>query len=177
MTAVARAGGPTGTRLRVHRLVVSIALVAALTGCSEGAEVAVETSAPTATVAAPVPTAPADVAPARARIAPRAGVVRLDPGPFSDRVRVTGMRLGGGARPRLTGRLVNVADVSELIVLELRADFYDRRGRRVATGTRVYGEYGEAAAHDNPLAFAVPAARRAPSAVAAVLTIPQLVNE
>ncbi len=104
-----------------------------------------------------------------------AGTVRVEPGPFTDRVLVRGLRLSGGQRPRVTGRLVNRVDVSEVLALDLRADFYDRAGRLVASGTRSFGESEEFG--QEPLAFTVVASTAAPTADAAVFSIPQLVNE
>ena len=128
-----------------------------------------------AVVVTPVPGDRPATGPARLRPVPAPGTVRVQEGPFTDRVRVFGLHLRGGKRPLVSGRMLNVRDVSDLLSLTIRADFYDRRGRRVAAGRRHFGE-GEPF-HDRPLRFRIRAKRPAPGASSAVLTIPDLVNE
>lgn len=100
----------------------------------------------------------------------------MEPGPFTDRVRISGLRLREGRRRAVAGRLVDVVDVSELIVLELRADFYDRRGRLVGSGVQVFDTEAAEPFEDTALPSAVRADEPAPRAVAAELAVPQLVN-
>lgn len=114
---------------------------------------------------------------------PAPGTVRLEEGPFTDRLTVLGLSLQGGAR--VVGRVTNTADVSELIVLELRADFYDAAGRLLGSGTAAYADEefidsGATAVEVGPDGtFAVSVASRpaVTGAVSAVVTVPQLVNE
>lgn len=101
--------------------------------------------------------------------------VRLAAGPFTDRVAVTGLELLAGERPQIRGRIRNLVDVSDLLVLEIRADFYDAGGRKVATGSWLTTK--EEPYHDHALRFIVQSARTAPSAVTGVVSIPQLVTE
>ncbi|MFG2719619.1 hypothetical protein ACGFW5_15170 [Streptomyces sp. NPDC048416] len=111
------------------------------------------------------------------------GEVRLEQGPFTDRVKVTGGALGAGSA--VTGHLAVTSDVSELIALEVRAAYYDADGRLLGTGSFHYAEEG----HDEHAAGHTPAAegpgidfRVRPSALTGtpagvVISIPVLVNE
>lgn len=73
--------------------------------------------------------------------------------------------------------MVNVVDVSDVIVLEVKADFYDREGRHVGSGTQVF-QNAEAFDHEHEaVRFDIRPGRTAEGAVAAVLSVPQLVNE
>lgn len=113
--------------------------------------------------------------PARLTPVPSSGTVRLQAGPFTDRVRVSALRLRPAAKPEVTGRMRNLTDVSEVLSLTVQADFYDRGGRHLGTGRQVFGETEEF--HEHALRFRVQASRRVPEAAVAVLTIPDLVNE
>ena len=103
------------------------------------------------------------------------GEVEVRDGPFTDRVRLSGLRFRDGERPAVQGHMLNVTDVSELLSMQVRADFYDGEGRLVASGTRTWDHGHEF--HDEPLDFTVRASEAAGDAVAAVLSIPDLVNE
>jgi len=132
-----------------------------------------------AAVPAPATTAAAEAPPLRrppATIDARPGETRVEDGPFTDRVRITGLAIAPGPRPVVRGRIVGSVDVSELIVLELRADFYDAAGRFVGSGRRVFHD-AHADAREGPLAFRIRASAPLPGAVSALLSIPQLVNE
>jgi hypothetical protein len=158
-------------------LAVAAVLVAALLGgCSGGSDGAALTTpgAPERRRSAEPAQPPAGSLPEGLRRLP-AGTVRVEPGPFTDRVRVEDLRIERGARPVVSGRLVNLVDVSDVLALELAVRFYDRRGRPVASGRRVF-DHAESF-HDRPLTFRIEATRPAATAVAALLTIPQLVNE
>jgi hypothetical protein len=154
---------------------VALAAAALATaGCGGGSdEVAQTTTARAAGVPAPIVTTPRRAAP---RIDASPGSVRVEDGPFTDRVTLAGVRLAPGRRASVTGRLNNAVDVSELIVLELQADFYDEAGRLVGTGRQVF-EDAHARPGEPPLDFSIRAPASAPPAASAVLSIPQLVNE
>ena len=102
--------------------------------------------------------------------------MRVEDGPFTDRVRITGLVLVPGDPPVVRGRIVNTVDVSELIVLELQADFYDAAGRFLGSGRQVFRD-AHADPAEGPLAFRVRASAPQPAAVSAVVSVPQLVNE
>lgn len=82
------------------------------------------------------------------------GTAVLAPGPFNDRVRVQQLKLREGRAPRVTGTILNVADVSHTLVLVLQADFYDSDGRPVGSGVQEFSEVREF--HDKPLRIDVP---------------------
>ena len=117
--------------------------------------------------------------------APAAGTVRVEAGPFTDRLTFSGLAVQGA---QVVGRVENAVDVSELIVLALQADFYDASGRLLGSGTATYAdeEFADTGAtplphgtgvHDEAFRVVVPSRPRLPGAVSAVLTVPQLVNE
>lgn len=128
---------------------------------------------------------------------PATGEVRLEQGPFTDRVRITKLTLSekpsgkSSEKPSVTGHFAITSDVSDVLALELRAAFYDERGRLVGTGSFQYAEEGEAgeaahgtAGHAAPRAegagidfTAVPKAPLTGKAASAVLSVPVLVNE
>ncbi|KOU35664.1 hypothetical protein [Streptomyces sp. WM6378] len=112
------------------------------------------------------------------------GEVRLEQGPFTDRVKITGSALAAGSA--VTGHLAVTSDVSELIALELSAAYYDADGKLLGTGSFQYAEAG----HDDHAGAPAPAAEGAgidfevrPKAsltgtpTSAVLSVPVLVNE
>ncbi|WP_371653509.1 MULTISPECIES: hypothetical protein [unclassified Streptomyces] len=143
---------------------------------------------------APAPAATLAKVPAR-------GEVRLEQGPFTDRVRITKLTLSekstekasgkSSEKPSVTGHFAITSDVSDVLALELRAAFYDERGHLVGTGSFQYAEEGEAgeaahgtAGHAAPRAegagidfTAVPKAPLTGKATSAVLSVPVLVNE
>ncbi|MFD9794562.1 hypothetical protein ACFWXK_26855 [Streptomyces sp. NPDC059070] len=120
---------------------------------------------------------------------PAKGEVTLEQGPFTDRVRVSALKLTG--KPAVTGHFAITSDVSDVLALELRAAFYDERGRLVGTGSFQYAEEGEAgeaahgtAGHAAPRAegagidfTAVPKSPLTGTPASAVLSVPVLVNE
>lgn len=172
----------TATPCRAATL-AGAALVAALAwaGCGGDENAQVEARADTALVRpGHVPAASTDVATARPRLdrAPEVGSVTVEPGPFSDRVEISRLKfVDARARPRVSGRMVNLVDVSEVIVLEVKADFYDRHGRHVGSGAKLFKD-AEAFDHEaEAIRFAIRPTRPAGGAVAAVLSVPQLVNE
>ena len=188
------AGAPVQAPLRrVLALVCSAALVAAVAGCTsagatDGARTAPPAPANLATVG-PAPLVPS-VSPGPRRVpapqldpVPAPGTVRLEQGAFPDRLDVSGLSLLGGTR--VVGRVANTADVSELIVLELQADFYDATGRLLGSGTAAYAaeEFADTGATvvevgpDDAFAVEVTSRPAVVGAVSAVVTVPQLVNE
>ncbi|GAA0626271.1 hypothetical protein [Streptomyces crystallinus] len=121
---------------------------------------------------------------------PTKGEVRVEQGPFTDRVRITKLALAT-RKPSVTGHFAITSDVSDVLALELRAAFYDERGRLVGTGSFQYAEEGEAgeaahgtAGHAKPRAegagvdfTAVPKGALTGTPASAVLSVPVLVNE
>ncbi|MFG2143895.1 hypothetical protein ACGFRG_06795 [Streptomyces sp. NPDC048696] len=120
---------------------------------------------------------------------PAKGEVILEQGPFTDRVRVTALKITD--KPSVTGHFAITSDVSDVLALELRAAFYDERGRLVGTGSFQYAEEGEAgeaahgsAGHSGPRAegagidfTATPKTPLTGAPASAVLSVPVLVNE
>ncbi|HYN71942.1 MAG TPA: hypothetical protein VES60_05520 [Nakamurella sp.] len=120
--------------------------------------------------------------------APVAGTVTVESGPFTDRLEITDLSLQTGDHPAVTAALSNAADVSELIVLELRADFYDAQGGYLGFGAASYAdeEYADhgttplthgTGEQDGSFTIAVPSTAPLTGATSAILTVPQLVNE
>jgi len=101
--------------------------------------------------------------------------VRLADGPFNDKLRIASLRLRRAQRPEVTGRMLTVSDVSEVLALTVDVAFYDRDGQIVATGHRSLQDVKEF--FDKPLRFRVRASKSAPDAVAAVITVPEYVPE
>ncbi|MFB7723587.1 hypothetical protein [Nocardia sp. NPDC056100] len=133
-------------------------------------------SAPT-TVTTPSYAAKPAVAPA-ASITAGPGEVRLEPGPFTDRIQLTGTRLDGTT---VHGRLAITTDVSDVLALEVQAAFYDAAGKLVGTGHFEHADEeamggGTHIPHDDGIDFTIPAPAGA-AVSAAVLSIPVLVNE
>ncbi|MFG3284148.1 hypothetical protein [Streptomyces sp. NPDC048111] len=110
------------------------------------------------------------------------GEVSLEQGPFTDRIKVTGTALAGGA---VTGHLAVTSDVSELIALELRAAYYGADGRLLGTGSFQYAEEGHdehsgghtPAAEGPGIDFTVRPGPLSGTPAGAVLSVPVLVNE
>lgn len=185
---------PVPPRRRWHApagLLALVAVVATVTSCSAGPQATLPVAASVTAPPASAPPATAAAAPSAASAAvaapPRAGTVRLVAGPFTDRLhlqRLTVVRRPGVA---VSGSFAQVADVSELLDLEVRADFYDDSGRLLGSRTTVLGQSDVirtargGAGPDRSggdVAFTV----SAPAAVAArvssaLVSIPMLVNE
>ncbi|MGW2860499.1 hypothetical protein [Streptomyces sp. NPDC001205] len=137
----------------------------------------------------PSPVPPVSFAAPKQAAAPAAyqklgrGEVRLEQGPFTDRVKVSGSTLGAGSA--VTGHLAVTSDVSELIALELRAAYYDADGRLLGTGSFQYAEEGHdehkgghtPAAEGPGIDFKVEPGALTGTPTSAVLSIPVLVNE
>lgn len=160
---------------------VVAAAVALTVGCGNEAKDLTEgqSSRPEAASAATTPTE-IPVAPRRPpnRIDKRtaaAGRIQVEDGPFTDRVKTSNLRLQGAKRPHLSGQLLNLTDVSEVLLLELRADFYDRSGRYLGSGQQTFEE--AEAFSDTALRFTINGGKQPRPATAAILTVPQLVNE
>ncbi|MFE2147643.1 hypothetical protein ACFXA3_38955, partial [Streptomyces sp. NPDC059456] len=117
----------------------------------------------------------------------QAGEVRVEQGPFTDRVRLTALALAPAGKPAVTGHLAVTSDVSDVLSLDLRAAYYDAGGRLLGTGTFHYQEEGADSPapdhHDGPRAggdgidFTVPADQLTATPASAVLTLPVLVSE
>ncbi|MEU0835224.1 hypothetical protein [Streptomyces sp. NPDC005969] len=176
------------TRTTAAVLGLLVPALAALTGCS-GNSAADHPSAPkprTSAAGAALPAPRSAPAPAPTLSpAPHQGEVRIEDGPFTDRVRLMGLTLT--TKPAVTGHLAITSDVSDVLALELRAAYYDSHGRLLGTGTFQYQEEGEDAHgshhHDGPRAagdgidFTVPAKHLSSTPASAVVSIPTLVNE
>ncbi|MER0446623.1 hypothetical protein ABR738_18995 [Streptomyces sp. Edi4] len=121
--------------------VLAVLALALVTGCGGGSG---DGRTEGAAEPGPVPsvsfTAPRQAAAPAAYQKLTRGEVRLEQGPFSDRVKVTGAAIG--ARSTVTGHLAVTSDVSELIALELRAAYYDADGKLLGTGSYHYAEEG-----------------------------------
>ncbi|WP_354644594.1 hypothetical protein [Kitasatospora camelliae] len=153
-----------------------------LTGCSVAGP-AEPAGAPASPSSVLLP-APKQVAEPAAVLATPAGVgeIRVEPGPFTDRVKLTALTLAKGST--VTGHLAVTSDVSDVLALELRAAFYDAGGHLVGTGAFRYQEEEAATGeHDGPRAagtgidFSVPADKLTGAPVGVVLSLPVLVNE
>ncbi|WP_326812926.1 hypothetical protein OIE62_00625 [Streptomyces scopuliridis] len=166
--------------------------LASLAGCSDSGATDTGKAEPivATTSAAALPPPRSAPSPAATLSAPpKQGEVRVEEGPFTDRVRLTRLALTGESA--VGGHLVITSDVSDVLALELRAAYYDAEGRLIGTGSFEYQEEGHDAQggehHDGPRAagegidFTVPAAKRTGTgtgtAIAAVLSVPVLVNE
>ncbi|MFF4760532.1 hypothetical protein [Streptomyces sp. NPDC001292] len=176
------------TRTTAAVLGLLVPALAALTGCSghSGADHPGDPKPRASAAAAALPAPRSAPAPAPTLSpAPDKGEVRIEDGPFTDRVRLTDLTLTN--KPAVTGHVTITSDVSDVLALELRAAYYDSRGRLLGTGTFEYQEEGEDAQgnehHDGPRAagdgidFTLPAKHLAGTPAAAVVSIPVLVNE
>lgn len=101
--------------------------------------------------------------------------MRLAQGPFTDKLRILSLRLHRAARPSVTGRMLTVSDVSEVLTLTVDVAFYDHDGRLLTTGRRSRRNVEEF--FDKALRFRVRASKPAPGAVAAIVTAPEYVPE
>ena len=176
---------------------LAVAVAASAAGCSSGSSP--EASPAAAASGSPVPRAPAPVtssapsaapqetlspgpeaagAPARLASPARPGTVSVRPGPFDDRFALRGSRLRDGV---VRTELTVTSDVSELVVLEVQAAYYDARGRLLSTSRATHAPEHDPA-HEGPpeetvaLRLAAPAQDRA-RVSSAVLSVPVLVNE
>lgn len=185
-----RAGTPARAFLR--GIVGGALLTVALTACSGRDDAAGTAEQPTGPVAPVVVSvtgsAPSRTPPSVLTPAPAAGTVRIEPGPFTDRLDITNASLSSGEQPAVTATVQNTVDVSEFIVLELQADFYDASGGYLGSGSATYADEEFATAgvtplthgtgdHSDAIPVTVPSHTALTGAVSAVLTVPQLVNE
>ncbi|MFG2818751.1 hypothetical protein ACGFX4_04905 [Kitasatospora sp. NPDC048365] len=153
-----------------------------LTGCSGGGEPA-EPAPPASPSAVALPAPKQIAAPASVLATPaKPGEVRVEPGPFTDRVAFTGLALDKGSTVK--GHLTITSDVSDVLALEVHAGFYDAAGHLVGSGVFHYQEEEAATGeHDGPRAagggidFSLPAEKLTGTPVGVVLTLPVLVNE
>ncbi|MFF2953472.1 hypothetical protein ACFVVU_19240 [Kitasatospora sp. NPDC057965] len=167
-------------RARTAAVLAALAL-GLLTGCSDGGGGADAAPAAPSTLALPAPKQAA--APAAVLATPAAsGEVRVQDGPFTDRVKLTGLALSKGST--VGGHLTVTSDISDVLALEIGAAFYDDGGRLVGTGAFHYQEEEPATGeHDGPRAagegidFTAVAEKLTGTPVSAVLSIPVLVNE
>ncbi|MFE3902853.1 hypothetical protein ACFXPY_21710 [Streptomyces sp. NPDC059153] len=177
------------TRITTAAALGAVALTA-LTGCGTSAGTDPGKSEPLAatTSAGALPLPPPRSAPSPAATLPappEQGEVRVEEGPFTDRVRLTRLTLTGGSA--VSGHLAITSDVSDVLALELSAAYYDSKGRFIGTGSFQYQEEGQDAEgghhHDGPRAagegidFKAPATKLTGTAAAAVVSVPVLVNE
>jgi hypothetical protein len=183
-TIAARTGARKGARL----VAMSLALGLGPAGCSREAPVDFPIAGDPWPSPGAVPAAATRVS-RRALVfltsPPSSGTVVVEPGPFTDRVHLTGLVVEPGARPKLTGNLAVTTAVSELMALEVVADFYDRDGYLL--GSAVQTVQGESVGgsvredgHGHPSeAVEIGIAPEAPfqrEAVAAVITVTHLVD-
>jgi hypothetical protein len=155
-------------------LLIALPVLIVVTGCA-GSDEAVVARSTTVSASSVVgkreerPTALVSPAPAR-------GTVRVVDGAFTDRVRLTGTRLRTGDRPAVVARIQGSVDVSELLVLEVRADFYDVSGRYVNSGRAVFKDL-HAGPQNQPASVVIAAGATNRPIASALVSIPQLVNE
>lgn len=144
--------------------------------------------------AAPAGLDPASLVPTIAAVDPDRFTGRLDPvpadgtatqlaGPFDEGLALADLAV---APDGAVGTVQVTGDVSTVLVLELRAGFYDRGGALLGTGrlvlrqpdfTRAYEAGVTGARYNGALPFAVPAPEDADGARSAVVTVVSLVNE
>ena len=182
------ASGSLRGRALVLAPVLAVLAAAVLTGCAAPAER--PTSGPAQAV---VPTRsapdPTRTPPPTLAAVPSAGSVQIEDGPFTDRLAFDALTLTPGERPAVIASVSNTVDVSELIVLELRADFYDAQGAYLGSGAATYAdeefadtgaiplEHGTGVQDNDSFDVSVSSTDVLPAAVSAILTVPQLVNE
>ncbi|MEV7087743.1 hypothetical protein AB0O07_17880 [Streptomyces sp. NPDC093085] len=197
---------PTLPRLATAAALTALTLTA-LTGCTSGSTPDSASDSTSGAEAKAATTSPLPLPPPRSAPAPEAtlaaplkeGEVRIEEGPFTDRVSIKDLTLtadstsgsssssGSGSGSTVGGHLTITSDVSDVLALELRAAYYDAKGRLVGTGTFQYQEEGEDSEgghhHDGPRAaadgidFKAPATTLTGTATSAVLSVPVLVNE
>jgi len=179
------------TRTRHHLIVGALAVLAFL-----GALGAVHLTRqpapahPAATPAAAIRTSFPDLPPAPdepalnslAGLSPAPGEVVQAPGPFDDRLQIDGLRLDAAG---VSGSVLVVSDVSEVLEFSAVAGFYDADGRLLDTGRFPY--HLDETAHDpaeehgppdelEQFTIPVPAGVQ-DRAVSAAVGVPVLVNE
>ncbi|MER5727551.1 hypothetical protein ABT084_04200 [Streptomyces sp. NPDC002138] len=177
------------TRRTAGALAAAAAVLALASGCSGGAasdaaDGSGEAAGSAAPVALPAPRSAPAPAPVLARPAAQ-GEVRIEEGPFTDRVKLTALKLTDKAS--VTGHLTITSDISDVLALEVGAAYYDASGHLLGTTKFQYQEEGEDAQggdhHDGPRAaaagidFTVPAGQFAQAPASVVLSLPVLVNE
>ncbi|WP_327245860.1 hypothetical protein [Streptomyces sp. NBC_01320] len=166
--------------------VLGAVVLTTLTGCGTSAGTNPGKGEPLAATALPLPPPRSAPSPAATLPAPpKQGEVRVEEGPFTDRVRLTRLTLTGESA--VSGHLAITSDVSDVLALELSAAYYDSKGRFIGTGSFQYQEEGQDAEgghhHDGPRAasegidFKAPATKLTGTAAAAVVSVPVLVNE
>ena len=153
---------------------VALLLALSLAGCSSSGTASSGAVDPLSVVTGqPIPTEEAPL-PSLSTV-PDPGTVTLAAGPFNDRFTLDGLGLAAGV---VTGTLSITSDVSDLINLTVRADFYDGAGVLVGSDRQVDGVAETEAFHSErgvqglPLRLAGP-----PTASSVLLTVPVLVNE
>ncbi|WP_329196485.1 MULTISPECIES: hypothetical protein [unclassified Streptomyces] len=167
-------------------LAPAVAVLAFVTGCSGGAGHADAAGEPAAAPPVVLPAPRSAPAPAAVLAQPvRQGEVRVEQGPFTDRLRLERLTLTD--RQTVTGHATITADVSDTLALELSVAYYDSSGHLVGTGAFQYQEEGEDAhgteRHDGPRAagdgidFTVSPGKLTGTPAGAVLTVPVLVSE
>ncbi|MDJ0382473.1 hypothetical protein [Streptomyces sp. G-G2] len=186
------------TRRTAGALAAAAAVLALASGCSgapradgaDSADSAGDPAGSVAPVALPAPRGAPEPAAVLASPA-AAGEVRVEEGPFTDRVKLTSLKLTSlkpTGKAAVAGHLAITSDVSDVLALEVRAAYYDASGHLLGTGTFQYQEEGEDAKggdhHDGPRAaadgidFTVAAdGQFAQAPTSAVLSVPVLVNE
>ncbi|MDI2128428.1 hypothetical protein [Yinghuangia seranimata] len=170
---------------RLPLVLAAFVTACALAGCSSSDDDKPAAAAPPAVA---MPAARTAVGPAQQLTPPaQPGEVRIEPGPFTDRLQITGLRLTD--QPGITGHLRIGSDVSDTLALEVHAAFYDADGRLVGTGTFQYQEeeeVGPATKQDNAhspraagdgIDFTVTASQLSNKPASAVISVPVLVNE
>ncbi len=174
-------------------VVVAALATAAMAGCGGGAKApdtmgasSVDGTASPVARTPPAPSVVTNPAPTRAstptaaerlRPVPTVGTVKIQPGPFTDKLKIAALRLSDGPRPALSGSLLQRTDVSEVLSLILRADFYDAGGNLVGSRQRSFGEVEEFFDPAFRLKFKLRADRALPGASSAVLSVIDYVPE
>lgn len=127
---------------------------------------------------------PAPGAPSPSRTAPpvleraAAGEVRIEPGPFTDRLAFGPLVLIAGTEPVVRGTVEITSDVSGLLALEVLVDFYGADGRRLGSASQLVADVEAGPGGLGPVEVAVTVPRPlAEPAAAALLSVPQLANE
>ncbi len=174
----------------MSRTAVAVAALAAAAtaGCGDGAKAPVTTPGGSgASSVARTPPAPSVVtntaptrittpkAPQRLEGVPRAGTVKVQPGPFDDKLKISSLRLADNPRPVLSGSLLQRTDVSEALSLILRANFYDKSGELVGSRERSFGRVDEF--FDRSFRFKLRADRRLAGVASATLSVIDYVPE
>ena len=139
------------------------------------ADVAAQPPAPSIVTRSTPNTQTSPASPARLDPVPAAGSASVEPGPFTDQLDISKLRLVPSRRPEVRASLLQATDVSEVLSLILRASFYDARGRLLGSATRDLGETEEF--FDAALDVRLVAADRLPGAASATLGILSYVPE